>query len=287
VTIPVPSDRAAEPTPESALPAWLRTDNLAVPMLPALAHRVIELAADPEVTIPRLAAVVSKDQVLASRVLTLANSAYSAPSRTISSLNEAVVRLGTNAVRNVVITVSFTSRMHDPAIYGRHGRALVDHALGAAYMARLVADSADVDPEEAFLYGLLHDIGKLIIYKLANDHQRKTRQAIAEDELAAVIAAEHAALGGVALRRWKLPESLDAPVRFHHDYRAAPEHQREAAVAYLANRLAHRYGFGCEAEDADLLADPVCAVLGVDAAWLEAADQRAPGLFEVARQALL
>lgn len=287
MTSPAPPDRAAASAPGAALPAWLRTDNLAVPMLPALAHRVIELAADPEVTIPRLSAVVSKDQVLASRVLTLANSAYSAPSRTISSLNEAIVRLGTNAVRNVVITVSFTSRMHDPTIYGRHGRALVDHALGAAYMARLVADRATVDAEEAFLYGLLHDIGKLIIYKLANDHQRKTGQAVAEDELAAVIATEHAALGGVALRRWKLPESLDAPVRFHHDYEAAPEHGHEAAVAYLANRLAHRYGFGCEAEEADLLADPVCTILGIDAAWLEATDRRAPGLFEVARQALL
>jgi len=287
VTTSGASERVAATQPGPALPAWLRTDNLAVPMLPALAHRVIELAADPEVTIPQLSAVVSKDQVLASRVLTLANSAYSAPSRTISSLNEAIVRLGTNAVRNVVITVSFTSRMQDPTIYGRHGRALVDHALGAAYAARLVADRADVNVEEAFLYGLLHDIGKLIIYKLANDHQRKTRQPIAEEDVAAVIAAEHAALGAVALRRWKLPESLDAPVRFHHDYAAAPEHGREAAVAYLANRLAHRYGFGCEAEDADLLADPVCALLGVDAAWLEATDRRAPGLFEVARQALL
>src|SRR4030095_4158605 len=83
---------------------------------------------------------------------------------------EAMVRLGTIAVRNVVVTVSFASRMHDPRIYGERGRELADHTIGTAYLARLIAEKARTDVEEAFMCGLLHDIGKLVILKLAHDY---------------------------------------------------------------------------------------------------------------------
>jgi hypothetical protein len=59
-----------------------------------------------------------------------------------------------------------------------------------------------------------------------------------------------------------------------------------AAVIYLANRLSHRYGFGCEKEEFDPLTDPVTRELGLDAEWVAEIDQRAPGLFKVAREAL-
>src|SRR5918992_393051 len=144
---------------ESARYEWLKkADDTVIPMMPAVAHRVIELVSDPEVSIATIAALVSKDQVLASRVLGLANSAYCAPMQTVSTVLEAIVRLGTSAVRNVVVTVSFTSRMHDPRIYGEAARERADHAIGTAYVARLVAEKAKVDENEAFLCGLLHDI---------------------------------------------------------------------------------------------------------------------------------
>lgn len=276
-----------EPTADGAVPVWLRGDvSLAVPMLPDLAYRVIELTSDPEVPISKLAGLVSKDQVLASRVLGLANSAYSASIMTISTVTDAIVRLGTVAVRNVVVTVSFTSKMHDPAMYGARGRGLADHALGTAYLSRLIADGARVNGEEAFLFGLLHDIGKLVILKLAHDHRRRTQQAVPDAEIQQALIERHTALGALALRRWKLPEALDEPVMYHHDWKSAPERQQESAVCYFANLLAHRYGFGCPKEERDLLADDVCERLRIDAERLASLDQRAPGLVQVAKQAL-
>ena len=163
------------PPPTGAKPFdWLKTDETAVPMLPAVALKVIELVSDPDVTVMSLAPVVSKDQVLASRVLGLGNSAAYAGYQPATTLLEAMVRLGTVAVRNVVVTVSFASRMHDPRIYGEQGRHLVDHAIGTAYVARLLAERVKIDLEEAFMCGLMHDIGKLVILKLAYDHGRKT-----------------------------------------------------------------------------------------------------------------
>lgn len=284
----MPSPDVARPASDASheVFAWLREDDTSVPVLPALAARVIEITGDPEVSVARVSAVVSKDQVLAARVLQLANSVYSSPLQTISTVTDAVVRLGTNSVRNVVVTVCLASRMHDPAIYGTRGATLVDHALGAAYLARLVAERARVNADEAFLAGLLHDIGKLVILKQAHDHVRRTGTPVDPTFVELALLERHAAMGSLALRRWKLPESLDEPVRYHHDPMAAPTRRGEALVVYAANQLAHRYGFGCPQAELDPLADPLLADLRLDAEWLAALDARAPGLIQVARQGL-
>jgi len=282
-TIPADHDESHA----GSFPDWLRCDALALPMLPTLAHRVIEMVGHPDLSIHTLSGLVSKDQVLAARVLSLANSAYSCPTERIASLTEAIVRLGINAVRNVVIAVSFTSRLQDPAVYAQRGKPMVDHALGTAYVARLLAERAGTDVEEAFLCGLLHDIGKLVILKRAHEYRRQHPGALSDGEVDCTLARQHPAAGALVVQRWKLPEGLAAPILHHHDYEAAPTDSRtEATVAYLANRLSHRYGFGCTKEEANLLEDPACALLEIDAAWLEATDTRAPGLFEVARQIL-
>jgi len=282
VPLPLPpeSESAGDPW------AWIRDDDTAVPVLPTLAHRVIDIAADPEVHVAQLAGVVSKDQVLAARVLQMANSAFSSPLQAISTVAEAIVRLGTASVRNIVLTVCLASRMHDPEVYGDRGRALVDHALGVAYLARFVAERARTQIDEAFLCGLLHDIGKLVLLKQAHRHWKQTGRMVPPVYVELALVERHAAMGSVALRKWRLPESFDEIVNCHHDYRAAREMRRETAVIYAANLLAHRFGFGCDAQAIDLLADPVSNELGLDAAWIETLDARAPGLVEIAKQSL-
>jgi HD-like signal output (HDOD) protein len=268
------------------LSEWLTPNNTAIPVLPTLASRVIEMASDPNMSVVQIANLIAKDQVLASRLLGLANSAYCAPLQQITTIPDAVIRVGTNGVRNMVFTVCFSSKMYDPAIYGEQGRVLIDHGIGTAYLARIIADRADESEDEAFLYGLLHDIGKLLILKLAYDYRRRTGTPVAPEELAAAMDAQHAPFGAVVLRRWGLPASLDEPVRCHHDYRSATHEPRKAMVVYLADRLSHRYGFGCDPDAYNLAGDPVFREFGLDAAWLADTDAHAPGLFDIARATL-
>lgn len=265
---------------------WMKIQSTNIPMLPELATRVISLVSDPDVTISHLAQVIAKDQVLTTRLLSLANSAYYASSSDISSVPEAIMRVGSLAVRNLAVTLCVTSRMADRRIYGDQGQALVHHGIGTAYLARLVADEADEAAEQAFLCGLLHDIGKLVILKWRHDHLKRTGEAIDAEVFAALMAARHAEVGSMALRRWGLPPDLESPVLYHHDYASAGDERPMAAVIYLANRLSHRYGFGCDAVEFDALADPVTAELGIDAEWMTELDVKAPGLYEVARQGL-
>ena len=196
------------------------------------------------------------------------------------------MRVGAVAVRNLAVTLCISARMQDRNVYGTHGQRLVDHGIGTAYLARLVAEDVDANPETAFLCGLLHDIGKMVILKWHHDHSKRTGAALPAAELDELLERWHPMTAGRAFRRWGLPADLDEPVLCHHDYTEAKSDRRMAAVVYLANRLSHRYGFGCDPDGSDPMGDAVCAELGLDAEWLTELDQRAPGLFAVARTAL-
>lgn len=267
---------------------WRGARDVALPMLPAFIHDVLPLLLETDLSVVRVAHVIAKEQVLATRVLRLANSAYCAPLQEVTTLNDAIVRMGTAAVRNVAFAACFAARLQAGDAYGPQSRALGDHAIGTAYLARLVAERAGTDPEEAFVHGLLHDIGKLLLLKLQRDFVEAGGRLPSPSDLAWCVRDRHAALGAEVLRLWNLPLGIQQPVEFHHEPAGAdPDFRRDAAVVYVANRLSHRYGFGCEWDSTiDPTADPLAATLDLTPDWLADIDRRAPGLFAVARQSL-
>jgi putative nucleotidyltransferase with HDIG domain len=273
-------------TSTTVLPAWLQATDTALPMLPAAALKIIELASQDDVTILALVEAVSRDPVLATRVLSAANSGVFSAYTSASTLTEAAMRLGSKGIRSVVITVSFASRMHDPKVYGTQGARLHEHAVGVASLALSLAAESNADPEACFIAGLLHDIGKLVILKRAHDARRKAGRAIPDAEVAAAVADHHTSIGVATLERWRLPSGLIETVACHHDYLPAEEQPVEAAVVYAANQLAHRYGFGCDADGRDLLADPVAGYLAIDSARMARIDAEAKPRFEKTRAAL-
>lgn len=263
--------------------AWERLLDATTAMIPALAVEVARIAQDPDVSAIRLTQVISKDPVMAANVVRLANSAFSASATTITSLSDAVVRVGTRAVRQLVTASCITSKLRNPRTYGSAARELVDHSIGTAYLGWLVADRVDDDSDAAFLCGLLHDIGKFVILKLAHE-DRPIPASMTEARLAQCIESRHAAIGGKALSRWQFADEIRLPVTFHHQPAEAHGHLPQAAILYAANRLAHRYGFGCPVVPESPLDDPTFAKLGLDEAFLAELDAKAPGLYEVARK---
>ena len=266
---------------------WIRTGrweedaDTAIIMLPASAQEVVRLAMDPDAAIPAIVRTVSKDPVLATRVIQLANSAFSASSKDITTINEAVVRLGTDLVRTVMTSACMSALAADPKIYGRYGRDYIDHSVGTAYIAWLLADGAGEEPAEAFLYALLHDVGKLLIVKLARQAAHYSVDPPSAEDLAAVMAEKHTEFGGYLLKQWGLPSGLRDPIAWHHMPERASDRPQAAAVAYAANRLAHRYGFACLTDDFDPLLDPVFAQIGMEPAALARIDQQAPVLYKM------
>jgi putative nucleotidyltransferase with HDIG domain len=262
---------------------WARPDQAIIPMLPANVRELVQLALDPEITVRQLASTVGKDPVLAAQVIRMANTAGSAPGCDITNIDDAVMRLGTLAVRNVVVAGCLSAQLADPKIYGKRGRAIVDHSIGTAAIAGQLAEKHGA-ASELFLCGLLHDIGKLLLLKLAHEYGR-THPRPTEEEIESVIVARHAQLGAWLAGQWQMPQALSDPIAWHHDLSWA-EDRTHAGIVYAANRLAHRYGFGCEPETADLLADPVMLELGLTEAALLTLDAHAPQRFQEIRHAI-
>lgn len=267
--------------------AWRKLSGASLLSMPPLATELIQLASDPDVAQGRVASAVAKDPVLATRVLGFANSAAMASAMTVTSINDAILRLGTRRVCNIALADRLASGFQDTRVYGALGQTLRDHSIGAAYVAYLVADGAGVPSDEAFLFGLLHDIGKLYVLKLVHDFGPPMPPGPLTPRIMRLVTDMHAEVGGHLVNQWGLPESLQEPVVWHHEPSRATEHRQAAGIAYAANRLAHRYGFGVPRdEEYDPLADPELRDLGIDEAVLADLDARAPGLFEVARRSL-
>jgi putative nucleotidyltransferase with HDIG domain len=189
--------------------------------------------------------------------------------------------MGTTSVRNVVTAVCVASILADKGAYGSGGRQLVDHGIGTAYLAWLLADASGGARDEAFVCGLLHDIGKLLIQQLAHRPHSGIKKPSAS-EVSIVMADRHADLGGQLLKSWHLPAPLYDAVTFHH----APDRAQSSAavVAYAANRLAHRFGFGCPVEEFDPLTDPVFPAMKIDEPALARIEKQARKMYDVARQ---
>jgi two-component system chemotaxis response regulator CheY len=258
-----------------ATEGWARTDLSAIPPPPRSFREVFSLAAESDVDARRLITIVSQDPVFTIRVLRLANVAAFAAAGEVTSIEIAVVRLGTRAVRNAVLAACLSAWAHTIDVYGKRGLEEVQHAVGTACLSRRLAERLNASTDDAFVGGLLHDVGKLCLMKMKAEFRRTGGTMPSAEEFDAASVLYHAEVGAAALQVWGLPESVRIPTRWHHDPMAAPSHAQMTAITYVADRLSHRYGFGCppDAEKDVLLADPVCAALGIDAPTLDRLDQ--------------
>jgi putative nucleotidyltransferase with HDIG domain len=266
--------------------AWAHQDLKAIPAAPRNFNDVFSIAGENDVDARRLIALVSSDPIFTIRVLRLANVAAFAAAGDVTSIEIAVVRLGTRAVRNALLASCVSSWAQTLDVYGRRGGIEVQHAAGTACLGRRLGERLRIDAEEAFVYGLLHDVGKLCLLKMRSDFRRLGGRAPSDEDFDVTCRAHHAAVGAAALQVWGLPEPVRAAARWHHEPDAAEDHQLAVATTYVANRLSHRYGFGCPPDDDHeaLLEDPVCRGVGLDEQWLEQLDHQALDIGVAAQQ---
>ena len=260
--------------------AWCSGDVNLAPAAPRALNEVFWLMGSEDVDTRRLIAIVTQDPVFAIRVLRLANVAAFAAFGEVKSVELAVVRLGTRAVRHAVLAVCFSAWAQTVRTHGPRGAVEIRHAVGTACLAKKLAQQVRAGADDAFVQGLLHDVGKLVLFKLRAEFLRLGGRAPATDEFESTLETTHAEVGATALQLWGIPDSVREPVRWHHAPLNAGEHAHAAALVYLANRLSHRYGFGRPPveDDEDLETDPAAAALSLGDKWLVKLDQEALGV---------
>lgn len=224
--------------------------------MPHVIQRVMTMTQDPDVTVNELNQVISLDQALTANVLKLCNSAYYGLPRTIGSISQAVTYLGFRAIRNLVLS-SFLSEVYGgvvPRGAGLSSDGLWQHSVATAVAAQQVCervrrpDAHDL----SFTCGLLHDVGKTILWRHAKEAQQEidawveekgVRYVVAERE---VLGFDHAALGAKIADTWNFPPMLVQAIGLHHQPEQARGDRFLTDVTHLANHLAIRYGAGIE-----------------------------------------
>ncbi len=215
-----------------------------LPTLPAVVQRVVDALDRPEGGHAETAALIETDQVLTAHLLRVANSAFYGLSGKIASVGQALTVLGTTVTRSLVYTTAVLDlRIGLPGFW--------EHAVGTAVAAGTLARHLGLPhPEEVSAAGLLHDLGKVVLYRQAPaafqavlDHVAAEGTRFGEAERA-LLGVDHAEVAGWLLGRWRVPSRLLEPVVFHHTPEQARTAPVETAVVHVANTLVRAYGYG-------------------------------------------
>ena len=204
---------------EAVMIARVKKGTIRVPPSPVVALRLMQLLADESTPLEALKSALEQDQALAAIVLRLANSAAYRRAAEVVSLQQVVLVLGRKTLREV----SVAKELHETTLGGGALVALRRRAwresLACAQVASWVAPMFEVKPDEAFVAGLLHDIGRVpgigILEQLLTEHpEADTRN---EDGWWQLVEAHHVALGTLLGRSWGLPSLLALAIEQHHD----------------------------------------------------------------------
>ena len=234
-----------------------------LPALPQAVTRVLQLTEDPKSGMADVARALSSDIGLVTRVLKLANSGFYGSAGRIGTISEAIVILGLRTTRNIALAAS-CQEMLEREVQGYYlpSGALWRHSLACAAAAHNLAKRTHYRGiEEAFIAGLLHDIGKIIIgaYLKSDFDQVLTRVAVgditysnAERE---ILGFDHAEAGARILERWNLPGSLVSAVRYHHSPQEATTYSL-AAFVHVADMICLTLGVGMGIDGLAYALDP-------------------------------
>lgn len=239
-----------------------------LPTIPVVATKVLQLIENPSTTAEDLARVVSSDSAVAARVLKISNSSFYGCQRQIHTLSHAIMMLGYNTLKSLVLAASVKQVYKT---YGLTEKMLWEHSFGAGLAARIIANTTRlVNEEEAFLGGLFHDIGKTIMNNMDSPKFQTVMQKCYNEDISFLDAEQqfypftHAAVGGLVIKKWNFPDMLMKAVLEHHTYTfAADEDSYQVTltcVVGLSNLFCHKIGLGQrEPESALLLHESVPA----------------------------
>jgi len=223
-----------------------------LPTLPRTVLRITELVNDPKSSARDLARVITDDQVLAARLLKLVNSSFYGFPQRISTITGAIVLLGFDAIRNLLLTTSvFDLFANRKRISEFSQEQFWDHSLGCAVGAKILGNHLRYDKvEELFVSGLLHDIGKIVEMIFMPEQFSKITRLVQKENILMFSAEEqilgytHADVGRLLAEKWNLPPKLISVILHHHRPGTAGRFAQEAAIIHLADIFCRALNIG-------------------------------------------
>lgn len=236
----------------AGLEARITSGKLHLPLLPDVVMEVLNLSNSDDADARKLAGILHRDQTMAGHVLRVANSPAYKPSMPIVSLTQAVNRLGMKLLCEIAYTVSLQNQAFRVVGYEREVKMLWRHAVSTGFYAREIARLQGYDAGKAFLWGLLHDMGKPVVLHALSQLQKDLESPLALEAAIGAMDAYHVQVGGLLAESWELPVMVKECIKHHHDYLNAPTCKEAAMVTCLADVLSY-LALADEPDDAKLV----------------------------------
>jgi len=255
--IPSPNSVGAESGPPS--PAGTSSRDVAVqlvakieelPPLPAMASKTLQLLSDPETDMETVEKTLAHDQALVAKIIKVSNSALYGGYQKANTLRQALTRLGAKTTKSLILAAStrgyfFKERKGLKA----WGPILWQHSVECGFAARRIAAACRYeDPEQAFIGGIMHDIGKLAILMVDDKKFMEIQRVQITENITDLVAeaemlgSTHTELGRLLMEKWRMPEAVQVCTEFHHAPDRAGSHTVLSAIVAYANHLSHTIG---------------------------------------------
>ena len=222
-----------------------------LPSIPSLMIEVSRLLDDPKTSASELGKIISQDQAMVAKVLMVANSPLYGIPRKVSTVEFAIVILGFNHIKNIVVALSVMDAFNDNNNKNWNRKNFWTHSLATGVLSkRIAADLGYSKTGEAFTSGLLHDLGISAIQRYFKKEfeeilnlveTEKVRFEVAEK---LVIGLTHAEVGQFLIKNWNLPNALGDAVRYHHLPSEADDSKILPSIIHLADYMTLKYQQG-------------------------------------------
>ncbi len=232
----------------------LKKKNIILPEIPSIAFELNEVIENPMSSAEHIARVVSRSPSLTAVLLKIVNSSfYSLPSK-ISTVSHAVSLIGTQEISVLALGISVLSVFKNIPKETIDMHSFIRHSLICGLLSRVFAAHKNVpQTEQLFVSGLLHDLGRLILYNYFPDESRyvlvrsRNRNTLLYEEEKDYLGCDHAQLGVQLMKQWKLPPILENNILHHHKPSKAQQ-LVPATIVHLADIIANSLGIGSSGE---------------------------------------
>ena len=256
---------------------------------PAAVSQLLTACQDPNATAATFEKIIECDAALSVRLLRIVNSSLYGLANKVTSVGHATMILGMRQLKGLALSVGGSRMFAEGKTAPKERQDLWSHSLGCATVARLLAKSGSaVSPDDAFLGGILHDVGKLLLYDVVPDDYAKMVVAHTGTDLVveerSLFGMSHEEIGLKSAHAWDLPKEIKAAIGFHHRPDEARVHVDYAFVIHLADTLARAWGVGSDGTEQAASSDEIVADLGLSSERLATLEETSREIFAEAAQ---
>jgi putative nucleotidyltransferase with HDIG domain len=246
----------------SELESQLNSGSLELPLLPGVAMDITSAAAKDDVDTRTIAEMLKRDAALSAHVLRIVNSPVYSPRAQIVSLQQAVARVGAVKIREIALVIACRTGVFKAKGYEKEIEEVFSHSIGTALFAQEIARHTRNNVEDAFLCGLLHDVGRPVLLQALVRLLREAKVVADREAVLSLVTELHEAAGSALAKAWKLPETVITALAKHHA-RNPEQESVPVRVVSLADHFAHLASEdGALTSDA-LLGHPALAALEI------------------------